>query len=299
MPKRKHLTLTEKGAILDDIAAGIDGKRIALNRGITESTVSRIKKKKENIRKLIASSYKGTGARKYVRHSEYPELEEKLYEWFVNKRAKHIPVSGKILQAKGKALFASIYPGIDSFSASDGSFANFRKRHGLRYLAVCGEILSACPEHVQPFKCKLEQKIKSMSLTTDQIYNADETGLYWKMLPNKTYVSATEKTAPGRKLAKDRVTFLACTNASGTHKVTPLVIGKSKRPRCFRDFNLPLKYDNSKSAWMNVKIFKKWFHESFVPEVSAIQRDNNLPVGALLLLDNAPSHPDQCELVEK
>lgn len=61
MPKRKHLTLTEKGAILDDIAAGIDGKRIALNRGITESTVSRIKKKKENIRKLIASSYKGTG----------------------------------------------------------------------------------------------------------------------------------------------------------------------------------------------------------------------------------------------
>lgn len=297
MPKRNHLTLTEKGSILDELAAGIDGKRIALNRNVAESTVSRIKSNKENIRKLIANSDKGTGARKYITHSAYPEIEEKLYDWLLDKRAKHIPVSRKILQEKGKALFDSIHQGNKSFSASDGWFANFRKRYGLRYLAVCGEILSACPENVAPFKCKLEQKIKSMDLTNDQIYNADETGLYWKMLPNKTYVSAAEKTAPGRKLAKDRITFLACTNASGTHKVTPLVIGKSKKPRCFRGFDLPLNYDNSKSAWMNVKIFKKWFHEFFVPEVSAFQTENNLPIGALLLLDNAPSHPDQCELV--
>jgi hypothetical protein len=47
-----------------------------------------------------------------------------------------------------------------------------------------------------------------------------------------------EKTAPGRKTEKQRITFLACTNSIGNHKVKPLVIGKAKTPRAFK--NLPV-----------------------------------------------------------
>lgn len=116
-----------------------------------------------------------------------------------------------------------------------------------------------------------------MRITNNQIYNADESGLYWKLLPTKTFVSSDEKMAPGRKLAKDRLTFMVCTNASGTHKVKLLVIGKAKKPRSFKqDFVIPVNYRHSKSAWMNAYIFKDWFHNCFVPEVSLFYYDQHI-----------------------
>lgn len=95
-----------------------------------------------------------------------------------------------------------------------------------------------------------------MKLTSEQLYNADESGLFYKMLPDKTYVAACEKTAPGRKIKKERITILMCANANGTNKIKPLVIGKAAKPRCFNEFDSPLEYDNSKNAWMTTHIFK-------------------------------------------
>ncbi|XP_050306325.1 jerky protein homolog-like [Anthonomus grandis grandis] len=153
------------------------------------------------------------------------------------------------------------------------------------------EKLSSEPELVDPFKRTLRLKINELQLTKEQIYKADETGLYWKLLPGKTYVAREEKTAPGRKTEKQRVTFLACTNAAGTHKVKPLIIGKAKNPRSFRNFNCPVHYRNSKTAWMTAAIFKEWFHRMFIPEVTEFLQSQTLPVKAMLLLDNAASHP--------
>ena len=42
---------------------------------------------------------------------------------------------------------------------------------------------------------------------------------------------------------------------------------------------------------MNTSIFKEWFHSEFVPSVKKHLRDRGLPAKAILLLDNAPSHP--------
>lgn len=41
------------------------------------------------------------------------------------------------------------------------------------------------------------------------------------------------KKCHGGKLSKDRVTLLLAANMSGTEKCKPLMIGKSKKPRCF------------------------------------------------------------------
>jgi hypothetical protein len=89
------------------------------------------------------------------------------------------------------------------------------------------------------------------------------TSQVWKLLPDKTYVSSLEKTAAGRKAEKQRVTFLACTNASESHKVKLLVIGKAENPRTFKNFNCPVNCDNSKTAWMTSEIFKRWFKNKF------------------------------------
>lgn len=50
---------------------------------------------------------------------------------------------------------------------------------------------------------------------------------------------------------------------------------------------------NQKSAWIDKNIFKTWFFDEFVPEVTKFLNERELPQKALLLIDNAPSHPDE------
>jgi hypothetical protein len=42
---------------------------------------------------------------------------------------------------------------------------------------------------------------------------------------------------------------------------------------------------------MDREIFENWFHKHFVPEVQAFLKERELLQKAVLLLDNAPSHP--------
>ncbi|XP_053964152.1 uncharacterized protein LOC128867080 [Anastrepha ludens] len=73
-------------------------------------------------------------------------------------------------------------------------------------------------------------------------------------------------------------------------------VQEAKNPRCFKNFQCSTDYKSSKSAWMTSAIFKQWFHESFVPQVTSLLNEKALPVKALLLIDNAPSHPNEAEL---
>ncbi|XP_053956284.1 jerky protein homolog-like, partial [Anastrepha ludens] len=112
----------------------------------------------------------------------------------------------------------------------------------------------------------------------------------------KTYALSLEKRAPGVESEKQRNTFLCCSNATGSHKLKLLVIGKAKNPRCFKNFQCPTDYRSSKSVWMTSAVFKKWFHEPFVPQVTSFLKEKTLPIKALLLIDNAPSQPNEAEL---
>ena len=60
------------------------------------------------------------------------------------------------------------------------------------------------------------------------LYNADETGLIYKNLNSKTLVSNLEKSAPGRKTSKERITLMGCINATGQHKLPLMIIGNLK-----------------------------------------------------------------------
>lgn len=152
---------------------------------------------------------------------------------------------------------------------------------------------------VAPFIAKLKQVIEAHDLLPQQIYNADESGLFWKLLPDKTLVRRNEATAPGRKSSKERITFLACTNGDGTHKLRILVIGKAKNPRAFKNKTLPVEYVSSGNAWMTSAIFKDWFHDSFCKQVKSFLKNQGLPEKALLLIDNAPCHCSEEELISE
>ena len=96
--------------------------------------------------------------------------------------------------------------------------------------------------------------------TKDDIFNADETGVYFRCFPDKGY-SIRGDDLPGGKKAKDRLTVMLCAiYMSGSDKIPLLVIGKSKRPRSFPKYlsKLPVQYHTSKNAWMTGYIFEQW-----------------------------------------
>ncbi|XP_039968733.1 jerky protein homolog-like [Bactrocera tryoni] len=223
-------------------------------------------------------------------------MEKALHRWFIKMRNKNWPVSALMLKEKAKVLLAQVNENESNFNASDGWLQGFKKRYGIRLLQISGEKLSSLPQFVDPYKEKLKAKMAELELCNDQLYNADESGLFWKLLPEKTYVSSMEKRASGVKSEKQRITFLCCSNATGSHKLKLLVIGKAKNSRCFKNFQCPTDYNSSKSAWMTSAVFKEWFHESFVPQVTSFLKEKGLPIKVLLLIDNAPSHPNEAQL---
>ena len=165
-----------------------------------------------------------------------------------------------------------------------------------------GEKLSADMEAAGDFVTFFQQFIEDNNYTLNQIFNCDETGLYYKLLPEKTLASSFENSAPGRKKQKERVTINACSNVLGTIKLPLLLIGKYKNPRCFKNISrdtLPVQYANQSNAWMNTTIFTEWFHNKFVPIVQKKLVELGLEPKAVLVLGNCSAHPDETELIAK
>ncbi|GFT45840.1 tigger transposable element-derived protein 1 [Trichonephila clavipes] len=163
-----------------------------------------------------------------------------------------------------------------------------------RRIHITGESATADEGAAKIFPEELAKIIEDGDYSADQVFNADETGLYWKKLPNHTYIAKDEKTASGHKASKDRVTLLLCSNASGDRMSKPLLINKSLRPRTPKSKDLKqlsVHWMANPKAWMTTAIFTEWFHNCFVPEVEAYMKEKSLDFKVLLIVDNAASHP--------
>jgi hypothetical protein len=73
---------------------------------------------------------------------------------------------------------------------------------------------------------KLKRLPKLLEKFSDEdIYNADETALYYKATPNGSLTYRNESLS-GLKRAMDRITILCCTNMSGSDKKSFLLLEK-------------------------------------------------------------------------
>jgi hypothetical protein len=72
---------------------------------------------------------------------------------------------------------------------------------------------------------------------------------------------------------------------TGTEKLKPIVIGKSKEPRCFRGKeSLPIIYRNNLSSWMTTEIFTE-----FLQKLNRKMITENRKIA--FIIDNCSSHP--------
>uniref|UniRef100_H3AKX6 DDE-1 domain-containing protein n=1 Tax=Latimeria chalumnae TaxID=7897 RepID=H3AKX6_LATCH len=149
-----------------------------------------------------------------------------------------IPLSGPILAAKAEKLAADL--GNEIFTVK------FKKRQNIASKSICGESRSVDSAVVDDYiASKLPALLKDCE--PKNIYKADVTGLFDKLLPNKTLAIKRENCHSG-KHSKECITVLA--NIEGSEKLKLLVISKSQKPRCFKNVKgLPVDYKANTRAF--------------------------------------------------
>ncbi|XP_066253848.1 tigger transposable element-derived protein 4-like [Euwallacea similis] len=178
-------------------------------------------------------------------------IDKLCYDWFVKARNKGISLSGPLGRAKTKDIAQTLK--YKNFSASSGWLEKFRKKHNITFKVISGEARSVNSGDVESVLNKMTSLIKDYS--SKNIFNADDTGLFFRALLDKTLTFKREK-CTSEKLSKDRVTILHCVNMDG-EKERLLVIGITKNPKAFKNINvnnLPVVWKSNRKAWMTSAI---------------------------------------------
>ena len=297
---RNSISIKRKMEILEMFDKGKSFREISENTSLSTRTLRDIKKRRANITETASRISVGMADQiKIGRNETIERMEALLHVWIVNQRERNIPLNLNTIKAKALTLFESVATerntlGLHTFVASSGWFQKFKKRCSLNNVRLQGESASADHSVVPDFKQEFQNVIDEGDFSPKQIFNCDETALFWKRMPTRSYITKEEQSASGFKAHKDRLTLLLCSNAYGDAKLKPLLVYRSLNPRCFKKIDkesLSVHWRSNKKAWITQVLFLEWFKDIFIPYIEVYCRENNLDCKALLVLDNAPGHP--------
>jgi DDE superfamily endonuclease len=178
------------------------------------------------------------------------------------------------------------YAGKPQPAWSNGWLAGFKSRHGIYRIENFGELGSV------PVLAAVEMndvRLVCMEYTERNIFNMDETGLFWR---RSVSMGLATKSQPGKKRDKTRISLVLCSNANGSERHPLWLIGKAKTPHALRGVNIAahgIVWQHNTKAWMNEQVMIAWL-QSFYDHVKHTYNSDNSTRSVVLLLDNFSAH---------
>lgn len=279
----KSLTLKEKYDIIEYMEKYPDANQTRVAETFSHKLAKKVHRRSiknyiDNKEKITEAYTKNCNIINIPRLAKYDVIDKKLWDWICIIEANGGIYSDAILKSKAVELANS--EEIHDFKASNGWLQKFKLRHAIKERVLSGESDRINNNDFTEFYQKIAPTI--LKYTHENIYNCDETALFYRIMPSKSLVSKVRK---GCKKFKDRLSILFCTNWDGSDKLKPFILGKSKNPRAFKSFKVDnfCRYSSNKNAWMTSNEFNMWLKD-FDKIITKQKRK------ILLLMDNCPSH---------
>ncbi|KAM5280702.1 tigger transposable element-derived protein 5 [Ctenodactylus gundi] len=312
MAFRKAYSIKDKLQAIERVKGGERQASVCRDFGVPGGTLRGWLKDEPKLRWFLEQLGGEVGTqRKKMRLANEEEIDRAVYSWFLALRQHGVPLSGPVIQAQAEAFARQIYGPGCTFKASHGWFWRWQKRHGISSQRIYGE---AEPPASGPVPCPLAKEEPAQppgagpmaarppapaapspvegGYGDEQIYNANVTGLYWRLLPEQAASpDAGDPRVGSCGWHADRVTVLLAANLTGSHKLKPLVIGQLPDPPSLRHHNqdkFPASYRYSPDAWLSRPLLRGWFFEEFVPGVKRYLRRSCLQQKAVLLVAHPP-----------
>ncbi|XP_054008992.1 jerky protein homolog-like [Hylaeus anthracinus] len=225
--KRVVLSIKTKHEIIQKLENGESAAKLAKTYGIGKATITGIKNQKCAIENYLlqADSLDASTSRKSLMVPKNKNVDDAVFQWFLQNRDKGVPISGPILCEKALE-FNKKLEGNPNFKASSGWLEKFKSRHGIRELNVLGEKLSTSNVAAESLTADLHKFLIEKGCALQNVCNVNESSLSCTALPQKTLASCHERSPPNCKISKDHVTTLLCANTTGC---PVLIIGKIKK----------------------------------------------------------------------
>ena len=223
----------------------------------------------------------GDSQRSRIRTGQWPDLENLLFLWQQRIEERGGITTGELLRKKAQQIWHQLpqYSTSPCPEFSIGWLQNFKKRHKIKEYTQHGElgsVPSSADEEMRALRT-LAGEYKE-----EDVYNMDETGLYWKMIPSR---GLSTQLRPGVKKEKARVSLVFVVNSTGSDRLPVWIIGKSKKPRALKNVSVTTmggEWRWNQKAWMNTTVMCEWL-QAFYIHIGSIRE-------VLLTMDNFSAH---------
>ena len=284
---RHALSLKEKYEVINTANKnpGLASRALATKFSCSKTQINTVLKNKDSIVEMYEANMSSTSvlSRKRSRPSEFSAVNEALYSWYLLATSRNIYPGGPQLCEKAKQIAEQL--GVHEFKGSNGWLSRWKTRYNVKRMRVCGESEEVSGETVDSWKERLPELLEGYS--SKNIYNLDETGCFWRALPETGFGTKGTQCHGGKK-AKQRFTVALVVNADGEKEML-VVVWKSEKPRCFKGIQmhtLPVHYYSQHKAWMTGEIL-----DTVLTKLN--RRFSSEGRKVALLLDNAGCHPKQ------
>ena len=200
---RKDLTLKEKFELIQQ-SKSLKPRELAALYGCGKTQVYLVLKNKVKVMETYESSLEKNASVSTRRQRKSPngELNKLLYDWYQLALRKNVVPDGPTLMEQAKIIAQRLH--INSFKASNGWLQKWKVSHNLKYRAVSGESGEVSLTTTQSWKERLPEIMEGYN--ENNIFNMDETGCFWKSLPEKGFAEKG-KVCKGGKKSKLRLTI--------------------------------------------------------------------------------------------